>query len=83
MFSFKGATPRIQNSNQKTPKRYQLTMTFPCVKTVLATFLISIEKLDLSLKEKEKILWKKVRGFVDSEFMKTCHEHVTSKVNTR
>ena len=58
-------------------------MTFPCVKTVLATFLISIEKLDLSLKEKEKILWKKVRGFVDSEFMKTCHEHVSTWIEQK
>ena len=56
-------------------------MSFPCVKTVLATFLISIEKFCLSLKEKEKNVVKKIRVFVDSEFVKTCHEHVTSKVN--
>jgi hypothetical protein len=39
-------------------------------KTVLRTFLISIEKIFPVLKENKK------SGFVDSEFVKTCHEYV-------
>jgi hypothetical protein len=42
------------------------------------TFLISKEKFYLVLKEKKKNLREKNRGFVDSEFVKTCHEHVDS-----
>jgi hypothetical protein len=41
--------------------------------------MISIEKFYLLLKEnKENFSEKKNCAFVDSEFVKTCHEHVTS-----
>ena len=49
--------------------------------TVLATFLIpiKIETYELLLKKKfKKISWQKNLGFVDSEFVKTCHEHATT-----
>ena len=34
-----------------------------------------MKKLYLVLKENKKIV-KKIRGFLDSEFLKTCHERV-------
>ena len=37
---------------------------------------ISIEKFYLVLKENKHNFVKEIRGFVDSEFVKTCHEHV-------
>ena len=40
-------------------------------KQVLATFFISIEKFYRVLKETKKKVVKKIRGFVDSEFVKT------------
>ena len=39
--------------------------------------MISIEKFYLVLKENKKNLVKKDHGFVNSEFVKTCHEHFT------
>jgi hypothetical protein len=46
------------------------------VKINSATFLISIENFYLVLKENKNFFVKKTHGFVDSEFVKTCHENV-------
>ena len=40
-------------------------------------FFVKINSFSNILKENKKKLVKKNRGFVDSEFVKTCHEHVT------
>ena len=40
------------------------------------SLLISIEEFYLVLKEDKKNFVKKIRRFVDLEFVKTCHEHV-------
>ena len=45
---------------------------------LLATFLIPIETFYLVLKEDQTNFIKQIRGFVDSELMKTCHEQVNS-----
>ena len=51
---------------------------FVKINSVNNTFLISIETFYLVLKGDKKKFMKKIRGFVDSELMKTCHEHVNS-----
>ena len=38
--------------------------------------LISIEKCYHGFKRKEKEIGEKIGGFIDSEFVKTCHNHV-------
>ena len=50
-------------------------MSFLQKHTVLVTFLISIENSTLFQRKQQKIRQKN-RGFVYSEFVKTCNEHV-------
>jgi hypothetical protein len=41
--------------------------------------MISIEEFYLVIKENKINFVKKIREFVDSEFVKICHEHVKSE----
>jgi len=64
LFSFKGAAK---------------CLFFVKINSFSNIFDLSRKKTYLVLKENKKIFVKKIRVFLDSEFVKTCHEQVTTR----